>query len=709
MKYGNREKWFRFLLFTAVLVVINLVSVTLFFRLDLTENKTYSLSDASKSLVSSLEEPLTIRVFLSENLPQPYNNLEQQMRDLLEEYALEGNKNFNYSLYLLDQEGTATDEKGRNLRSMAEDYNIPAIQIQNVEQDEVKLQTAYMGMVLIQGDLVETIPALAKETNLEYKITSIINKVSRKTSTMLSMDDNVKIDLLLSPELISLSKDLESYGDQLKSLVNQMNSENFGRLEFGETDPSGLPAGELKSYGLNTISLNSGSQDSPVVTTAYAGVVVRYGNETSGINLLNQGLFGYSLTAVDDLEESINGIVERLIGVNQSIGYLSDHGTPLLYSNPYAQQQVTAAANFNQLISGDYSVKSVTLDSIPADVKTLVINGPKEDFSDWELFQLDQFIMKGGSVAFFLDSFNEIMPSQQEMMYGQTPIYEPLNTGLEKLVAHYGVEVDKSYVMDENCFVQQQKDRNGSVQETPIYFAPQITMENINNDLPFMKNIKGLIVLDVSPLNITVEDGGGLNAAVLFSSSDKSWNVSDNINLYNPTTIYPPAMTDRQKSDLAVLLEGSLTSYFDGKALPEPPAPQDSEEKDVTALSFDNPDLTGEQGFVPSSQNARIFVAGSSAILADNVIDPTGASPNSMMIQNIVDYLNGREDYAIMRSKGQGYNPLQEVNSATKSFLKGLNIVFLPVLIIITGLIMWFNWNSRKRKIAEMFGVEAEK
>ncbi|MBN2659400.1 MAG: Gldg family protein [Spirochaetales bacterium] len=707
MKYGNREKWFRFLLFTAVLVLVNLVSGTLFFRLDLTENKTYSLSAASKNLVASLEEPLTIRVFLSENLPQPYNNLEQQMRDLLEEYALEGNRNFNYSLYLLDQEGTAVNEKGQNLRAMAEDYNIPAIQIQNVEQDEVKLQTAYMGMVLVQGDLVETIPALARETNLEYRITSIINKISRKTSTMLSMSENVKIDLLLSPALLGLSGDLESYGDQLKSLVNRMNSENFGRLEFSETDPSRLPAGELKGYGLNTISLRSGSQDSPTVTKAYAGVVVRYGSEAAGINLLNQSLFGYSMKAVDDLEDSINGIVERLIGVNQSIGYLSDHGTAALYSNPYAQQQVAAAANFNQLVSGDYTVKSVTLDSIPADVKTLIINGPKENFSDWELFQLDQFIMKGGSVAFFVDSHNEIIPSQQEMMYGQMPQYIPLETGLEKLIGHYGVEVEKSYVMDENCFVQQQRDNFGGVQETPIYFAPKIAMENINNNLPFMKNIKGLIVLGVSPLKITMEEGKGTAATVLFSSSEKAWNVSENINLYNPTTIYPPAMSDRKQSDLAVLLEGSLTSYYDGKPLPAPPVPEEGEEESSPALSLGSSDLTGEQGFVPSTQKGRLFVAGSSALLADNVIDSSGASPNSMMIQNIVDYLNGREDYAIMRSKGQGYNPLEEVDNATKTFLKGLNIVFLPVLVILAGLIMWFQWNGRKRKIAAMFSEEA--
>ena len=709
MKYRNREKWFRFLLFTAILVLINIVSGTLFLRLDLTENKIYSLSEASKNLVSSLEEPLTIRVFLSENLPQPYNNLEQQIRDLMEEYALEGNKNFNYSIYLMDQEGTATDKNGENLRSMAEDYKIPAIQIQNVEHDEVKLQTAYMGMVLIQGDLVETIPALANETNLEYRITSIINKISRKTSTMLSMDENIKIELLLSPELLSLSSDLKNYGPDLKSLINKMNSENFGRLEFSEIDPTRLPAGDLKSYGLNKISLNSGTKDSPIMKTAYAGAVVKYGDDATGINLLNKGLFGYSMTAVADLEDSLNGIIERLAGINQSIGYLSDHGTPGLYSNPYVQQQTPVSANLNKLLSGDYTVKNVTLDNIPGDIQTLIINGPKEEFSEWELFQLDQFIMKGGSVAFFVDSHKEIMPSQQQMMYGQMPQYIPLNTGLEKLLSHYGVEIEKSYVMDENCYVQQQRDGNGSVQETPIYFAPKISMSNINNDLPFMKNIKGLIVLNVSPLSITADKDSGVVPTVLFSSSDKSWTVSENINLYNPSTIYPPSAEDREKSDLAIMLEGDLNSYFDGKEIPAKPKPEDKKAAESTALSINGSDISDETGFVSSSNGGRIFVAGSSAMLADNVIDASGASPNAMMIQNVLDYLNDREDYAIMRSKGQGYNPLEEVNNAAKTFLKGLNIIFLPVLVIITGLIMWFYWNSRKKKIAIMFKEENEK
>jgi ABC-2 type transport system permease protein len=704
MKYGSKEKWFKFIIFLTVVVLINLVAGTLFFRLDLTENKSYSLSGASKSLVMSLEEPLTIRIFLSENLPQPYNNLELQMRDLMEEYSLTGNRNFNYNLYLLDQDGLAADEAGRNLRTMAESYNIPAIQIQNVEQDEVKLQTAYMGMVLIQGDVVETIPALASETNLEYKITSMINRISRKTSTMLSMEDPVKIQLILSPELLGLSEDLADYSGDLKKLVDGLNLENFGKLEFSAIDPSNLESKELIKTGLNRISLQSGSQENPVTNIAYAGILVSYGGDSVSINLLTKSLFGYSLTAVTDLEKSIGEIVEKLIGVNQSIAYLSDHGTPALSSNPYAQEQVKSVGNFNKLLSGDYNIKSVSLDNIPGDVKTLIINGPTAGFSEWELFQLDQFIMNGGSVAFFLDTHSELIPSQQEMMYGRMPTYTPLNTGLEKLISSYGVNLISSYVMDEDCYIQQNRNAMGSIEKTPIYFAPQIGMDKINNDVSFMKNIKGLIVLNISPLEINLEENSPVKGTVLFSSSDKSWTMSENINLYNPAGIFPPSTETRASQKLAALVEGPLNSYFDGRDIP--PRPQPAEENKNPGVSFSDANVSDELSFINQSESGKIFVIGSSSILGDNVLDAAGTSPNAMMIQNVLDYLNGREDYAIMRSKGQGFNPLKDVDSRAKAIIKGINIIFLPILIILFGLGMWFRWNGRKKKIAAIFTEE---
>ena len=67
--------------------MINWVGIKLFYRLDLTANGLYSLSDASVTAVESLEDPLTIHVFFSQNVPAPHNNTERYLRDLLAEYS----------------------------------------------------------------------------------------------------------------------------------------------------------------------------------------------------------------------------------------------------------------------------------------------------------------------------------------------------------------------------------------------------------------------------------------------------------------------------------------------------------------------------------------------------------------------------------------------------------------------------------------------
>ena len=56
-------------LFVAILVVINLLSEQFFFRLDLTEEQQYTLSDATKDILRDLDEPITVKAYFSKDLP----------------------------------------------------------------------------------------------------------------------------------------------------------------------------------------------------------------------------------------------------------------------------------------------------------------------------------------------------------------------------------------------------------------------------------------------------------------------------------------------------------------------------------------------------------------------------------------------------------------------------------------------------------------
>ena len=104
-------KYLKFIIYLVVIVLVNVAGITLFFRMDLTENKIYSISAASKKVVATLSEPLTINVFFTKDLPSPHNNTERYLHDLLAEYAIHANKFFNYRFFDVNpEEGEITDE-----------------------------------------------------------------------------------------------------------------------------------------------------------------------------------------------------------------------------------------------------------------------------------------------------------------------------------------------------------------------------------------------------------------------------------------------------------------------------------------------------------------------------------------------------------------------------------------------------------------------
>ena len=70
------------------LVVINIYSNVIRVRFDLTEDKRYTLSEASKQLVSKVDSPIIIDVFLEgEGFPSEFRRLQTETRQLLEEFS----------------------------------------------------------------------------------------------------------------------------------------------------------------------------------------------------------------------------------------------------------------------------------------------------------------------------------------------------------------------------------------------------------------------------------------------------------------------------------------------------------------------------------------------------------------------------------------------------------------------------------------------
>ena len=719
---GN--KWIPFVLTVAIIVLLNVALSTVPFRADLTRGGAYSLSEASKEAVRTLGEPLTIKAYLSQALSAPYNNTEQVLRDLLEEYSLAGNRFFNYSIVSIPSKEELESGKGAEVEDEARKYGIYPIQIQTVEQDEVKLQSVYMGVAFIHGDMIETIPALTNTSNLEYQITSLINKMGKKISALLSMTDDIEVTLYLSENLTEVASSMEEMGDGIKEVVNELNGQYYGKLSFRFIDPIATGAGEnLESeYGVSPLQLTRRTATGDMSEKGYAALVISHGEEYHVADLISRGIFGMQVADIESLKRTIEDVAEALIGTNEEIGFVTGYGISSLEGMSQSQAPVTPIRpelrNFNALMSREYTLKQIALpeEEIPEGLGSLVIAGPTERLSDYDLYKIDQFLMKGGSLALFLDSHSIFIPQSQQYGQRQEPAYVPRDTGLEEMLSHYGVDLKKAYVLDEQSFTQRQQDANGGIVETPIYYAPIVSNERMTDKLRFLDNIPELITLYIAPLELNGNLSADASAIPVFSSSADSWIMAEDVNLSYPQLIQPPPDDMQTQSVLAYLIEGEFDSYFMGRKIPEPPVPEpetgEPGEEAALAEGVISSDAVEVQRKSIERGNGRIFVLGSSAILGSNVLDAEGRTGNSLFIMNLFDYLNGREDYAIMRTKGVNYVPINEdTPHQLKSFIKTFNIVVLPILVAVAGVLVWVGRLRRKKRIEYFFqkgGEDAE-
>jgi gliding-associated putative ABC transporter substrate-binding component GldG len=159
-------------LIIGILILINIISINLFYRLDLTANKIYTLSDASKNLVKNLDDKLVVKAYFTENLPSPYNNTRRYLKEILDDYRNYSNGNFQYEII------SPSDET--QLEQDAQKYGIQPVQVQTIKDDRAEAVKAYMGLVFLYGGKQETLPFVGNTQNLEYDITGVIRRISAK-------------------------------------------------------------------------------------------------------------------------------------------------------------------------------------------------------------------------------------------------------------------------------------------------------------------------------------------------------------------------------------------------------------------------------------------------------------------------------------------------------------------------------------------------
>lgn len=155
-------------LLVVLFVTVNLLAHELLrgTRIDLTENRLYSLSDATRTVLASIDEPITLRLFystrLGESLPS-YGAYAARVRELLEQYAELADGGVVLEIY--DPE-PFTDEADRALA-----YGLFAVPV------DVQREAVYFGLVgtnTIDDEAVVPFFQIEREPGLEHDLTRLV-------------------------------------------------------------------------------------------------------------------------------------------------------------------------------------------------------------------------------------------------------------------------------------------------------------------------------------------------------------------------------------------------------------------------------------------------------------------------------------------------------------------------------------------------------
>lgn len=670
-----------FVLLIILLVLINLVGANSFFRLDLTSPKSYSLSQSSKEVVKNLEEPLSVKVFFSNNLPSPYNTVEQYLEDILVEYKGSANKNFSYEFFDMD--------KPEN-EELASSYRIRQKQIQEVKDNEVGFKNVYMGVVLVYADSIEVLDDIISPDGLEYRLTTTMSKMINTTSALAGLKDNVNVTLYSSSDLSAFGiKNFNQLENIVSNAVAQVNKKNMNKVSFKVVNPNQDEVSELcAKYGVDEISWtdDKATDESKKNGKGMIAAVMEYNDNFKLLPVkLSRSFFGsYGIAGLDNLETVITENLQTLVSRSDKIGYLTGFGTKSLNDAQNGSQRLQMLANDKyQFVELD-----LEKDEIPSTISNIVIVAPTEKISEKVFYKLDQFLMQGGNLTVFADMYQEI-PTQNQY---QLPEYKLLETGLPEFLAKYGIELGKDYVMDMNCY----KNFQQGYGEIPMYYVPITERSTINQKNPITKNLSYILMFQNSSINLNLSDD--VKGTVLVKSSDQSWLMKDNI-IMHPLYITPVAENERSSYNLAVLAEGKFASQFDKNIL-------EQNKNDVAKDS-----LAGgtENHLTKAVQNGKIFVAGSSVIVSPMLIDDSGREPISIFVRNVLDYMNGNEDLCTMRTKGLALNTLKKSSTASIKVAKIINQYGVPLLVIIIGFIVWRMRVEHRKKIRIQYASTDER
>ena len=400
---------------------------------------------------------------------------------------------------------------------------------------------------------------------------------------------------------------------------------------------------ELRSEGIQPVEVRVNEGDNLEVKRVYMGISLHYGDQQEAIPVI---------TDISKLEYDLTTLIRKLSRTKVPVlGVITGR-------NGLDERQDLGSVL--GLLRQQYEVQMVNLTdnpTIPDTIDAILVTGPGEAFTPEETQVMEDFIREGHSAAFLPDAVRIDLSTTQST---------PLTHGLDSLLEKFGVHIKPGLVLDAQCAQINVTEQRGFMRiQRPVQFPFLPVVEKLDQDSPLLSGLSHISFPFVSPLELIPHDD--IEGTVLVESSEQSWIQEPPFDL-NPLQRWPASIAFDGPHPLAVALSGGGTT--------------DEAEDDAHA-------------------SWRILVIGTSSIIQNQFMTDSSQA----LALNLVDWLMQDDAMFKIRSRGLTEAPLEEISDGRRNALKYGNILGVPLLFIIFGIVRWRMRERRRKLIATTGGL----
>jgi gliding-associated putative ABC transporter substrate-binding component GldG len=517
----------------------------------------------------------------------------------------------------------------------------------NVESNAPMNQRVTQLLIVVGIVIFVNIISVRVFTRLDLTSSRAFTLSEASKNLVRSLDDKFLVKAYFTSELPSPYNNHRRY---VQDQLDDFRAYGGGNFEYEFIDPSKNPEieEEAQRYGVPPVQVQVIKDDKFQAEKAYLGLVFLYGDKQERLPVVQ---------ALDKLEYDIAINVKKLTATKlPKIGFLTGHDEPGLEK----------MEDFRQILSQQYEVTTVSLAggaNIPGDVVALVIVAPKKSFSDWEKYLIDQYVMRGGRVAFLLDMVDANLQNQ---------VGRPVETGLNEVLESYGARINADLVRDTRCAnitVSQQQGFIMFQSQIPYPYLPLASEYDQNNVL--VKDLPPVMFYFVSSIDTTPVRQPGAKVNVLLTTSKQSGRQEGGFFMVNPTMQFTKDMFTDEHLPLAVTIEGPVKSrYADREAI------IDSSVQNAIDVSQT----------IRETPHARIVIVGDGGFVQRETM---GSRENLAFASALVDWLVDDVGLTTIRSRNLAAKPLEEVSEGTKTTVKSIILAGPPLVVIVAGIVRW--------------------